>query len=371
MELIEVTEQTFEEEALKVNGKIVLVVVGHQHCPACLDLVPIMEALSKELSEQIKVVKVNALESRELVNQLSISLVPTVVFYTQDKKLLELAGENPKALYLKIIKMIEENNERDYSILLEKLLEIEAYRFSLFSSKDVNKIEQALALRPQILSMPVDKDWTPLMMALRELSHSLPEAKQKAQQKINLYLRYNSKLNLSELAGLGQFDKIAFLLAQGEDINQAFEGGYTALTFAIMHKNYDVAKQMLEVGAMPFTQDADGCSALYCAIASNDERAVKLLCPYTSDINECKPFGKPLAHLALISNLGSLNIPMIENLIQQGMDIYQLNDTGNTAFEELQQKISNFENSPHAKNQPANRFAPHLNQVKNIYAKYG
>ena len=93
--MIEFTNQDFNE---LINGnETVLVQYYAEWCGPCQMLKPVLEGLAKEITD-VKFVRVNIEEHRELATAAGIQSIPTVVNYKAGKELGREAGFKPKHL---------------------------------------------------------------------------------------------------------------------------------------------------------------------------------------------------------------------------------------------------------------------------------
>ena len=77
MAVVKVNAQNFENEVLK-SEKPVLVDFWASWCGPCRELGPIVDALGEELTD-VKVVKINVDEERELAKKYKIFSIPTLL----------------------------------------------------------------------------------------------------------------------------------------------------------------------------------------------------------------------------------------------------------------------------------------------------
>jgi thioredoxin 1 len=90
-ELTTVTQSNFESEVL--NSKIpVLVDFYADWCGPCKMLAPHLVNLAKEHDGKLKVVKVNADHSPELLSQAGVQALPTCIIYTNGEKGVAIVG---------------------------------------------------------------------------------------------------------------------------------------------------------------------------------------------------------------------------------------------------------------------------------------
>ena len=76
---IALTKENFDKEVTNASMPIVLDVYA-TWCGPCLQMMPIVEELSKELSKTHKFLKLNVDESRELAIKYGVTSIPTFVF---------------------------------------------------------------------------------------------------------------------------------------------------------------------------------------------------------------------------------------------------------------------------------------------------
>jgi thioredoxin 1 len=95
-ELASVTEANFEQE-VKNSNLPVLIDFWAPWCGPCLQLTPIVEELSKEYSDKLKVVKLNTDEAQNLAVQFRIQSIPSLVLVKEGAEVDRLIGARPKA----------------------------------------------------------------------------------------------------------------------------------------------------------------------------------------------------------------------------------------------------------------------------------
>ena len=96
--------EDFKREVLDEKDKVVLVDFWAVWCMPCQMLHPILEAVSEELGDKLKIVKVNVDEQREIASEYGIMSIPTVIIFKDGKAIKQLVGVRPKEEYVEIIK---------------------------------------------------------------------------------------------------------------------------------------------------------------------------------------------------------------------------------------------------------------------------
>ena len=79
------------------SEKLVLVNFGSRYCGSCKRLDPTVNALETEKASTLKVIKIEAYENKDLVKQLGITSLPTLVLYKNKQAVWQKAGVTPRA----------------------------------------------------------------------------------------------------------------------------------------------------------------------------------------------------------------------------------------------------------------------------------
>lgn len=74
-------ETSEEVEALKENGKPMIIAFGADYCPTCINYKPYIDALATEYSESIIIKYVDTEEHEPIRYEYNIELIPSTIFY--------------------------------------------------------------------------------------------------------------------------------------------------------------------------------------------------------------------------------------------------------------------------------------------------
>ena len=95
MTIININENNFEEEV--INSSIpCLVDFWAEWCGPCKNLAPILEEISDELKEKVKIGKINIDDNQELAAKFSIRSIPTMILFKDGDSIDTKVGLPPK-----------------------------------------------------------------------------------------------------------------------------------------------------------------------------------------------------------------------------------------------------------------------------------
>jgi len=90
----------FENEVMKSDG-LVVVDFFATWCGPCKMIAPILEQLSEEFGDTVKIVKIDVDEDREIANLYSIKSMPTLIFLKYGEIVDKIVGQAPSKSELK------------------------------------------------------------------------------------------------------------------------------------------------------------------------------------------------------------------------------------------------------------------------------
>jgi thioredoxin 1 len=90
----QVTETTFEQEVLEVDGRV-LVDFWAEWCTPCHAVAPILERVAKE--RNLKLVKVNYDEEQDLADRYGVQSIPNIILFEDGAPTAHTIGAQPKS----------------------------------------------------------------------------------------------------------------------------------------------------------------------------------------------------------------------------------------------------------------------------------
>lgn len=98
-DMTHVTDSTFDAEVID-STKPVLVDFWAEWCNPCRLVEPHLEAISKEQSDRVRVVKLNLDENPGTASRFGVMSIPTMMLFVDGAEKVRLVGARPKAAIL-------------------------------------------------------------------------------------------------------------------------------------------------------------------------------------------------------------------------------------------------------------------------------
>ena len=103
MSVINVTEENFEDEVIK-SERAVIVDFYADWCGPCKMMSPIVDEISEELKDTVKVGKVNTDENMDLAEKYGIMSIPTIIIFKNGEVVQTFNGVTEKAKIIEAVK---------------------------------------------------------------------------------------------------------------------------------------------------------------------------------------------------------------------------------------------------------------------------
>ena len=103
MGVLKLEEKNFEEEVLKAEGKV-LVDFYADWCEPCKMMSPIIDEISEEMKDNLKVGKINVDENQELAIKYNVMSIPTIMIFENGNLIKTFVGVTNKDDILSYLK---------------------------------------------------------------------------------------------------------------------------------------------------------------------------------------------------------------------------------------------------------------------------
>jgi thioredoxin 1 len=104
--ILEFTETSFESEVIQANVPV-LVDFYSKTCAPCRALLPMLEQLSEEYEDEVKIGKVDVSMFPLLGAKYGVEILPTLIFFNQGNVVDRMIGVQPKSKIQNAIDEIE------------------------------------------------------------------------------------------------------------------------------------------------------------------------------------------------------------------------------------------------------------------------
>lgn len=103
MAVVNLTSENFENEVMKAKVPV-LIDFWAPWCGPCKMMGPIVEEISKELGETVKVGKINIDEEEKIATSFHVMSIPTFIVVKEGKVAAQSVGVQPKENIIKMVK---------------------------------------------------------------------------------------------------------------------------------------------------------------------------------------------------------------------------------------------------------------------------
>ena len=101
-ELRDVTDESFSRDVLAAPTPVLVDFWG-DHCPACIQIAPVLKQLAVEYDGRVSIVKVHAAENPGTASRLGIRAMPTVLAFAKGRVVGQLVGARRRADFAELI----------------------------------------------------------------------------------------------------------------------------------------------------------------------------------------------------------------------------------------------------------------------------
>lgn len=96
----EVNEDDFQEE---VDKGLVLVDFWAPWCAPCRMVTPVLEEIQANLTDKLKIIKVNVDENPKVSTEFGVTSIPTIMIFQDGKMVERHVGAGPKQHYMNLL----------------------------------------------------------------------------------------------------------------------------------------------------------------------------------------------------------------------------------------------------------------------------
>ncbi|MCA1009871.1 thioredoxin [Halobacillus halophilus] len=100
MAIVKATDQNFTNET---NDGLVLADFWAPWCGPCKMIAPVLEELDEEMSDQVKIVKLDVDENQETAGKYGVMSIPTLLLFKDGKVVDQVIGFQPKEQLAELI----------------------------------------------------------------------------------------------------------------------------------------------------------------------------------------------------------------------------------------------------------------------------
>ncbi|MBN8236874.1 thioredoxin [Halobacillus kuroshimensis] len=100
MAIVKATDQTFTEET---GQGLVLADFWAPWCGPCKMIAPVLEEIDAEMSDQVKIVKLDVDENQETAGKFGVMSIPTLLLFKDGQVVDQVIGFQPKEALTEII----------------------------------------------------------------------------------------------------------------------------------------------------------------------------------------------------------------------------------------------------------------------------
>jgi len=100
MAIVHGTDQSFSSE---ISDGLVLVDFWAPWCGPCKMIAPVLVELDADMSDKVKIVKIDVDENQETASNFGIMSIPTLVLFKDGKPVDKVVGFNPKEALVELV----------------------------------------------------------------------------------------------------------------------------------------------------------------------------------------------------------------------------------------------------------------------------